>query len=90
MDAGDEHKRPDAPPLIYLDTQGRYLDAQGRPELRQRETRAYRAIDVQFEFRRPPGRNARLEGLIAHRDTDQSTPSKLRTTLVRARIREAS
>jgi len=32
MDAGDEHQHLDAPPTIYLDKQGRYLDEQGRPD----------------------------------------------------------
>src|SRR5687767_3708330 len=32
MDADDEHRRPDSPPMIYLDEQGRYLDGQGRPD----------------------------------------------------------
>jgi uncharacterized protein DUF664 len=32
MDAGDAHQRRDAPPMLYLDEQGRYLDEQGRPD----------------------------------------------------------
>ncbi len=32
MDAGDAQQRRDAPPMIYRNTQGRYLDGQGRPD----------------------------------------------------------
>jgi uncharacterized damage-inducible protein DinB len=32
MHAGDGRQRLDAPPMTYLDAQGRYLDGQGRPE----------------------------------------------------------
>jgi hypothetical protein len=32
MDAGDKPPRLDAPPMIYLDEQGRYLEGRGRPD----------------------------------------------------------